>query len=247
MAQNIYDDETFFAGYSQLPRSVEGLDGAPEWPSLRALLPPLSGRRVLDLGCGFGWFCRWARTQGAAEILGVDLSERMLARAKAETQDSAITYARADLEKFDPAPATFDLAYSSLAFHYIENLAELLIRLRAALVSEGRLVFSVEHPIYTAPREPGWLLDGAGHGRWPVDGYLDEGPRSTDWLAPGVIKQHRTLGRYVGLLRRAGFEIAHIEEWGPSESQVAMHPEWANERERPMFLLMACRCAAASI
>ena len=65
MTQNIYDDETFFAGYSQLPRSVHGLEGAPEWPVLRAMLPELRGRRVLDLGCGFGWFCRFAAGEGA--------------------------------------------------------------------------------------------------------------------------------------------------------------------------------------
>src|SRR4029077_14355101 len=59
MTQNIYDNEEFFAGYSGVRRSVEGLDGAPEWPALRALLPDLSGRNVLDFGCGFGWFCRW--------------------------------------------------------------------------------------------------------------------------------------------------------------------------------------------
>jgi len=42
MAQNIYDDPQFYAAYGQLRRSVEGLDGAPEWPSLRALLPDLA-------------------------------------------------------------------------------------------------------------------------------------------------------------------------------------------------------------
>lgn len=60
MTQNIYDQADFFAGYSQLPRSLHGLDGAPEWPDLQAMLPDLKGKRVLDLGCGFGWFCRWA-------------------------------------------------------------------------------------------------------------------------------------------------------------------------------------------
>ena len=50
MTQNIYDNATFFEGYSRLPRSVEGLDGAPEWPTLRALLPALDGQRMLDLG-----------------------------------------------------------------------------------------------------------------------------------------------------------------------------------------------------
>ena len=93
MTQNIYDDGEFFAGYSRLRRSVDGLDGAPEWPALRSLLPDLRGSGVLDLGCGFGWFCRWARQQGAARVLGIDVSERMLAQARATTQDPAITYA----------------------------------------------------------------------------------------------------------------------------------------------------------
>src|SRR5471030_2046910 len=99
MTQNIYDDGTFFAGYSRLGRSVEGLDGAPEWPALRALLPDPEGLRILDLGCGFGWFCRWARQQGAARVLGIDVSEKMLARARATTPDAAIAYERADMEQ----------------------------------------------------------------------------------------------------------------------------------------------------
>jgi len=78
VAQNIYDRPDFFEGYSQLDRSTEGLSGAPEWPALRAMLPDVRDLRVLDLGCGFGWFCRWAREHGAAEVLGLDLSERML-------------------------------------------------------------------------------------------------------------------------------------------------------------------------
>src|SRR3954454_1442544 len=125
MTQNIYDDDEFFAGYSGLGRSVAGLDGAAEWPALRALLPDLQGRRVLDLGCGFGWFCRWAREQGAAAVLGVDVSEKMLARARTATPDPAIAYARADMESFEPA-AAFDLVYSSLALHYVENLERLM-------------------------------------------------------------------------------------------------------------------------
>ncbi|HKX01711.1 MAG TPA: SAM-dependent methyltransferase, partial [Methylomirabilota bacterium] len=83
--------------------------------------------------------------------------------------------------------------------------------------------------------------DAAGRPTWPVSGYLDEGPRATDWLAAGVIKQHRTIATYVNLLIRAGFSISHVEEWGPTEEQVAAHPEWANERQRPPFLLLAAR------
>jgi 2-polyprenyl-3-methyl-5-hydroxy-6-metoxy-1,4-benzoquinol methylase len=92
MSQNIYDYPTFFAGYATLPRSVEGLDGAPEWPALRAMLPDLNDLRVVDLGCGYGWFCRYAQQHGAREILGIDVSEKMLAQAAAMTYAPEILY-----------------------------------------------------------------------------------------------------------------------------------------------------------
>jgi SAM-dependent methyltransferase len=241
MTQNIYDHEEFFEAYSRLRRSVEGLDGAPEWPALRALLPELRGLKVLDLGCGFGWFCRWARQQGAAHALGIDVSERMLARARAATQDTAITYTRADMEHLELPPESFDVVYSSLALHYIERLHELMSAVYRSLVPGGRLVFSVEHPIFTAPTDPHWSLDARGRQTWPIDSYLDEGPRSTDWLTTGVIKQHRTLATYLNLLLRCGFAISHVEEWGPTAAQVAAQPDLAGERQRPPFLLVAAR------
>src|SRR6266566_2996798 len=114
-------------------------------------------------------------------------------------------------------------------------------RLWLWLVLGGSLVFSAEHPIYTAPAEPKWSLDAKGHKIWPVDHYLDEGPRSTDWLAPGVIKQHRTLATYINLLLRSGFAIAHLEEWGPSEAQIRAQPSLAAERHRPPFLIVAAK------
>ena len=241
MTQNIYDDPTFFSGYSRLRRSTAGLEGAAEWPALRALLPRPRGLRVLDLGCGFGWFCRWVRAEGAREVLGIDVSENMLMRARADTGDPAIAYRRADLETIDLPAGAFDLAFSSLALQYLENLEGLLAQAHRALVPGGHLVFSAEHPIYTAPRQPGWSTDASGRKVWPIESYLQEGPRTTDWLAKGVVKQHRTLGTYVNLLLRLGFMIRHLEEWSPTDAQIAAHPELAEERHRPMFFLLAAQ------
>jgi len=237
--QNIYDDPGFFENYSRLPRSKDGLSAAPEWASLQALLPDLGGRRIVDLGCGYGWFCRWAREHGATRVLGIDVSERMLVRAEDMTSDPAIAYRRADLEMLDLGTETFDFAYSSLALHYIVNLPGLLAELHRALVPGSKFVFSVEHPIVTAPIPAGWSVGPDGRKTWPIDNYQNEGSRRTNWLAEGVIKQHRTLGTLLNLLIRAGFTIAHVEEWAPSEEQIAANPEWAEERERPMFLLMS--------
>jgi SAM-dependent methyltransferase len=238
MSQNIYDNDDFFAGYSKLRRSVEGLAGAPEWPVLRDWLGDVRGAAVLDLGCGFGWACRWARSAGAASVLGIDLSENMLTRARETTPDGAVTYARADLEEAPIAAGAWDVIYSSLALHYVAGLAGLFGRVHAGLRPGGRFVFSVEHPIFTAPSHPGWQET---HGRrvWPVDQYLDEGPRTTNWLAPGVVKQHRTVGSYVTLLLDAGFRLDHLAEWGPTEAQIAANPAWRVERDRPPFLLVA--------
>ena len=241
MTQNVYDDPVFFEGYSRLPRSVAGLAGAPEWPALRALLPDMRRIRAVDLGCGYGWFCRWAREQGAAHVLGVDLSARMLARARAETADTAIDYLQADMEKLELPAAAFDLAYSSLALHYVANLENLLTTVKRALVAGGHLIFSVEHPIFTAPSRPGWSVGADGRKSWPVDGYLVEGPRRTDWLTTGVIKHHRTLATYVNLLMQQSFRINHIEEWGPTDEQIAARPVLADERQRPPFLIIAAR------
>src|ERR1700730_13284399 len=106
------------------------------------MLPDLRGKRVVDLGCGFGWFCRWARENGAANVLGIDVSEKMLDRAKDETHDAAIIYVRADMEHLELPAASFDVAYSSLAFHYIENFRGLATQVHRALVDGGHLIFS---------------------------------------------------------------------------------------------------------
>lgn len=241
MTQNIYDRPEFFDAYSRLDRSVAGLAGAAEWPALRALLPDVRGARIVDLGCGYGWFCRWARENGAARVRGLDVSEKMLARAKATTSDSAIDYARADLDHLALPAAAFDLAFSSLTLHYLSDLPRLLTTVHHALATGGHLVVSVEHPIYTAPAAPGWSIGPAGRKSWPIDSYAIEGPRVTDWLAKGVVKQHRTLATYLNALIRAGFAIAHVEEWQPSDEQIAAHPEWREERDRPMFLLLSAR------
>ncbi|WP_263913044.1 class I SAM-dependent methyltransferase [Achromobacter sp. 79A6] len=241
MTQNIYDTPEFFEGYSQMARSVHGLDGAPEWPALRALVPDVKGRAVVDLGCGFGWFCRWAQEQGAAEVLGLDVSENMLARARDTTRSATIRYQRADLDQLQLPPQSVDLAYSSLTLHYLECLPALFATVHQALKPGGRFVFSAEHPIYTAPARPGFVQDESGRRIWPLNQYALRGPRTTDWLAKGVIKQHRTVGDYVNLLIKAGFTLAHLDEWAPTAAQLAAQPALAEEQDRPMMLLVAAQ------
>lgn len=243
MSQNIYDDPQFFAGYATLDRSVKGLDGAPEWPSLQAMLPPITGLRVVDLGCGYGWFCRAARELGAADVTGVDISEKMLARAGELTADPQIHYQRSDLESLELNENSLDLVYSSLALHYLPALDTLFAKVQRALKPGGSLVFSMEHPIYTCATRQGWLTDDSGERFWGVNHYQEEGKRVSNWLADGVIKYHRTLGTTLNALIGAGLTISEVNEWGPTQAQIDAWPALAEEAERPMLVLIAARKA----
>lgn len=241
MAQNIYDHPDFFAGYSRLRRQVEGLAGAPEWPAIRAMLPDLAGKRVVDLGCGFGWFARWAREQDAASVLGLDLSERMIARAAAETADPAIAYRIADLESLELPAASFDLAYSALALHYIADFDRLVRMIHRALVPGAHFVFTIEHPIFMAAAHPRWNADEDGRKTWPVNRYAIEGERRTHWFVADVLKYHRTMATTLNALIGAGFAVRRVEEFAPTAEQVAAAPDLAEELERPMMLLVSAQ------
>jgi ubiquinone/menaquinone biosynthesis C-methylase UbiE len=92
MKENKYDDEKFFSQYSRMSRSVDGLKGAGEWHVLKTMLPDFNGKRVLDLGCGFGWHCVYAVEQGAVSALGIDLSEKMLEEARKRNSSPKIAY-----------------------------------------------------------------------------------------------------------------------------------------------------------
>ena len=87
MYENKYDEKVFFEKYGQMLRSQKGLAGAAEWGTLRGLLPSFEGKRVLDLGCGYGWHCIYAAQQGALRVVGVDISEKMLEIAREKTKE----------------------------------------------------------------------------------------------------------------------------------------------------------------
>lgn len=238
-AQNIYDDPKFLAGYMTLDRQVRGLDGAAEWPALKTMMPPLNGRRVVDLGCGFGWFSRWAEQQGADTVVGIDVSSKMLERARADTSSTAIDYRQVDLDALELPSQSADLVFSSLTLHYVTDLQRLIKNIADAVAPGGAMVFSVEHPIYSAPSSQQFEESDGGARIWPLDNYLVEGERVTNWFVDGVIKQHRTIATYVNTVIDAGFTVDHLVEWGPSEADAAANPALVDDLHRPWFLLLS--------
>ncbi|MFD0717062.1 class I SAM-dependent methyltransferase [Paenibacillus sp. GCM10027626] len=245
MKQNKYDDSGFFEKYSQMPRSIGGLDAAGEWTAFRALLPELRGKKVLDLGCGYGWHCRYAREHHAQSVVGIDLSEKMLAQASAMTDDPHIEYRRLAIEDISFTEREFDVAISSLALHYIENIDIIFRKVYHCLAPGGTFVFSVEHPIFTAIAAQDWYYGPQGEKlHWPVDNYHNEGSRHARFLDDDVIKYHRTIATYANTLIEAGFRIKKLSELQPTQDMLDKNPAWQEEVRRPMFLLIAAETLA---
>jgi SAM-dependent methyltransferase len=240
MKQNKYDEPEFFAKYSKMPRSIGGLDNAEEWHVFRALLPDLRDKRLLDLGCGYGWHCRYARQQQAQSVVGVDLSERMLDHAKSVTNDPGIEYLRSAIEDIDFPADEFEVVFSSLALHYVERFDLACQKVSHCLVTGGAFVFSVEHPMFTALAAQEWCYGPSGERlHWPVDDYQQEGPRHTQWLADNVVKYHRTVATYVNTLIDSGFQLSKLSEPAPSPDRLIEQPDFQDDCRRPTFLLIA--------
>ncbi len=241
MKQNIYDDPQFFERYNAMPRSLEGLRQAGEWHELRAMLPTLKDKTVLDLGCGFGWHCRHAVEQGAAHVVGVDLSENMLRRA-AINGGPGIEYRRAAIEDIDFAPESFDLVLSSLALHYVRDLDAAFARVFSVLKSGGDFVFSIEHPVFTALDKQDWFYGEDGEIlHWPLDNYQNEGVRHSNWMADDVVKYHRTVSGILNALLTSGFAITRLAEPRPDPALLAERPEMKHEDRRPIFLIVGAK------
>lgn len=171
-------------------------------------------------------------------MLGLDLSEKMIDRAKQETNDDEVEYQIADLDRVDLPEAVFDLVYSSLAFHYVEDFDDLVRRIYRTLRPQGHLVCTIEHPIFMAPVSPGWSEGKEGVRIWPLNQYSVEGKRTTNWLADGVVKYHRTLGTTLNSLIHSGFRIEHLNEWSPSAEQLEEMPALEEEMDRPMMMII---------
>ena len=222
-------------------RSVQGLEGAGEWSQLKQLLPNFEGKRVLDLGCGYGWHCIYAAQQGAASVIGVDISKKMLAVAEEKSKEYAISYQCCAMEELQFPKASFDAVISSLAFHYVKDFEQLAVAISSWLIAGGSFVFSVEHPVFTSYGTQDWYYGENGEIlHFPVDNYYYEGKRETNFLGEKVVKYHRTLTTYLDTLLRNGFELQHIIEPQPPKHMLDI-AGMRDEMRRPMMLLVAAR------
>ena len=236
--RNEYDNEAFFAEYAKMARSREGLSAAGEWHQLEPLFPQLKGKAVLDLGCGYGWHCQFAAGQGAAQVLGIDLSRKMIEEAEKRSQGSGIVYRVCGIEEYEYPEAAWDCVVSNLALHYIEDIGQVFGQIYQTLRPGGVFLLNMEHPVFPAGVGQDWAYNGEGKPlHWPVDNYFVPGERKTRFLGCDVVKQHHTLTQILMGLLDSGFALEAVEEAQPPEEMMAL-PGMQDELRRPMMLLI---------
>jgi ubiquinone/menaquinone biosynthesis C-methylase UbiE len=238
LKENRYDDGQFFEKYRRFPRSVGGLSSVGEWRELQKMLPDFHGKRVLDIGCGFGWHCLYAAEQGALHVIGTDISEKMLSIAREKNGHPHVQYKKIPMEDIDYPADSFDVVISSLALHYTPDFQSICQKIHRFLSPQGSFIFSVEHPIFTAHGAQDWIYDERHKIlHWPVDRYFSEGRRHTIFLGEEVIKYHKTLATYLGTLLKEGFVLTGVVEPKPLDTAA----DAQDELRRPMMLLVSAQ------
>lgn len=238
--QNIYDNQLFFDGYRKLRENPSAANEVVEKPALLSLAPDLSGKTVLDMGCGYGENCLAFSKMGAKRVVGIDISDKMLQVARTENMARNIFYNNKSMSKLYEIDEKFDVIFSSLAVHYVEDFDKLTKDIYELLNDSGCLIFSQEHPFTTAlTTQNFWTNNEKGELiHYNLATYGLEGERKVTWFVDNVIKYHRTMSSILNSLSKAGFVIEMMLEPIPDETVMEKYPSYKKCIHKPDFLLV---------
>ncbi|MEU2547750.1 class I SAM-dependent methyltransferase [Streptomyces roseolus] len=234
-----------FEGFKALPLTRYG-----EVPSVLGLVGDVTGKTVLDLACGTGFYSRELKRRGASDVLGVDISSEMIAAARSlEARDPlGLRYEVGDVAELAVPERTLDLALAVQCLNYAGSLAELermCARIHRALVPGGRLHVFAQKPDYAFDCAS---LESYGFRCEPTGEEIETGPRVrvTALLDPHPLTIVGSAPRrevYENALTKAGFTDL---EWVPmtiSAEGYAAYGEdfWADLLAHPPLELLRCR------
>lgn len=234
---NFYDEEKVFDYYSNHRLRTDTPNETIEQPILWDLIGNPKGLAVLDLGCGDARIAKKFKELGAKSYLGIEGSRRMFEKALTNVEAGFSEASQCWLEDFIPQEKSYDLAVSSLAMHYVDNVLTLMKKVHSSLKGGGRFIFSMEHPVITSSNKS---LEGTTVRQdWIVDGYFERGPRNVQWMGDTVTIYHRTVEDYVNLVNESGFSLQGLKESDPDIRNFEDKALWERRKRIPLFLTIA--------
>ncbi len=185
--------------------------------SLKQMLPDLAGRKILDAGCGDGYYTKILNDWGAGEVLGVDGSPKMIELAQAKFPN--LNFEIADLlQPWRSKKSTFDFIVANLLFNSLSDLNIFLTESNRVLKKQGGLIVSVLHPTFnstvTRLTKSWWAKLSLGFSKAQTINYFDH---SNQWRKDSKSTRnlpfyHRTLEEYSQAFKQAGFKIDEMLE-----------------------------------
>lgn len=233
----VYDNDEFLDNYLTRRHRAESPNNIIEKPVLMELIGDVSGKKVLDLGCGDAEFGLELMKQGCSFYEGVEGSLNMVGKAVSILDRTTSKIHHSSMEAWDFPDEEYDLVVSRLALHYIENVEPVFKRVYSSLKIDGQFIFSVQHPILTSSVQS---ATKSARTDWKVDDYFHAGKRVEPWIEKEVVKYHRTIEEYFNELKRAGFKIEEISECSPRLENFKSEEEYKRRMRIPLFLVFAC-------
>ena len=234
-----FDNDEVFEIYTQGRNRQDSPNDTLEKPVLWELIAPVSGQKILDLGCGDASIGKELLENGALAYLGIEGSQNMFALAQSTLNGTAGEVIHADLRSWDYPSNVFDLVISRLALHYIQDLGAVFSDVFNSLIRGGKFVFSVEHPVITSCDRA--YPPGTKRQDWIVDNYFETGIRITNWMGGQVVKYHHTIEDYFIRLQEAGFVVEQLRESRPQRSQFNDEAAYERRKRIPLFLFLSAR------
>lgn len=217
-------------------------------PAQVAICGEVRGLRLLDVGCGSGYFAREMARLGA-RVTAIDISPRMIDHARRQESESplGIDYRVVDAAELGTSwpPASFDMATSCVALQDMPSADRVLRAVREVLHPGGRFVASITHPCSDTPFRK-WERDESGRKRWLcVDRYFDREILEFRWRGWDydftTAAAHAPLEDWFEWILRAGFTLRGLREPRPSAEALRQRPDLEDAMRVPYYLVFDLR------
>lgn len=222
-----------------------------EKPAMYDLLPKISGKTVVTLGCGPGEDTEYLRQQGASRSVGIDISDRLIGIAK--TNHPECEFEIMDMEALNFADASFDFAYSSLALSYVKDWATMLAEICRVLKPGSSFLFSCEHPVASGMKvtksDKGTKLSLVVESdriekTIRAEGNYMQQHISGYGISDDVTTWHRPMGQLLNDVISAGFILEKVVEPLPRPEMKKIKPTTYEKLNIvPEFIIVKCKKA----
>lgn len=243
--QNFYDNNEFFSEYSKMRENSINANELIEMPTIKSMLTDLKEKEILDLGCGMGDMAAYFIKNGAKSVYAIDLSINMLNEAIKKNSLEGITYNQMALENIDQIDRKFDIVYSSLTFHYIEDFNKLISDISNLLNRNGVLVFSQEHPLTTAPIIKGKqnkYIEINNKRYYLLSDYNNLSKRKSKVAGTKLLtKYHRNFSTIINTLISNNFTILEVKEPGANKEIVRLVDKYKYQDDKPFFIFIKAK------